>query len=79
VEIAVQINGKLRAVVRIPVDAQEDTVKSTALAHGTGLLRDIEAIASWYRHKILAMLGLKTIFQIEQFLEEVDSVEYGGK
>jgi leucyl-tRNA synthetase len=32
VEIAVQVNGKLRAVVKVPIDAQEDTVKSIALA-----------------------------------------------
>jgi leucyl-tRNA synthetase len=32
VEIAVQVNGKLRAVIKVPVDAQEDTVKSIALA-----------------------------------------------
>jgi hypothetical protein len=42
-------------------------------------MRDIEAIESLPGHKILAMLGLKTIFQMEQFLEEIDSVEYGGK
>jgi leucyl-tRNA synthetase len=32
VEIAVQVNGKLRAVVKVPIDAQEDTVKSIVLA-----------------------------------------------
>ncbi len=32
VEVAVQVNGKLKAVVKVPVDAQEDTVKSIALA-----------------------------------------------
>jgi len=32
VEIVVQVNGKLRAVVKVPVDAQEDTVKSIVLA-----------------------------------------------
>jgi len=79
VEIAVQINGKLRAVVRIPADAQEDAVKSTALAHGTGLLRDIEAIAFLPGHKILAMLGLRNYFSNRAGLEEIDSMEYGGK
>jgi len=44
-----------------------------------GPLMDIEAIASYPGHKTLAMLVSKTIFQIEQFLEEIDSVEYGGK
>jgi leucyl-tRNA synthetase len=32
VEIAVQVNGKLRAVVKVPIDAQEDAVKSIVLA-----------------------------------------------
>jgi leucyl-tRNA synthetase len=32
VEIAVQVNGKLKAVIKVPIDAQEDTVKSIALA-----------------------------------------------
>jgi leucyl-tRNA synthetase len=32
VEVAVQVNGKLKAVIKVPVDAQEDTVKSIALA-----------------------------------------------
>ena len=32
VEIAVQVNGKLRAVVKVPIDAQEDTVRSMVLA-----------------------------------------------
>jgi Leucyl-tRNA synthetase len=32
VEIAVQVNGKLKAVIKVPVDAQEDTVKSIVLA-----------------------------------------------
>ena len=54
-------------------------VRAFTATSGTGLLRNIEAIASWHGHKILAMLGLKTIFQMEQFLEEIDSVEYGGK
>jgi pyruvate ferredoxin oxidoreductase alpha subunit len=45
----------------------------------SGPLRNIEAIASHPGHKTLAMLVSKTIFQIEQFLEEIDSVEYGGK
>ncbi|MFN3599624.1 MAG: class I tRNA ligase family protein, partial [Aquificaceae bacterium] len=31
IEIPVQINGKLRGVIRVPVDAQEDTVKEIAL------------------------------------------------
>jgi pyruvate ferredoxin oxidoreductase alpha subunit len=54
-------------------------VRAFTATSGTGLLRNIEAIASLPGHKILAMLGLKTIFQMEQFLEEIDSVEYGGK
>ena len=32
VEVAVQVNGKLKAVIKVPIDAQEDTVKSIALA-----------------------------------------------
>ncbi|MFZ8785205.1 class I tRNA ligase family protein [Thermocrinis sp.] len=32
VEIAVQVNGKLKAVVKVPIDAQEDAVKSIVLA-----------------------------------------------
>jgi Leucyl-tRNA synthetase len=32
VDIAVQVNGKLKAVIKVPIDAQEDTVKSIALA-----------------------------------------------
>jgi Leucyl-tRNA synthetase len=32
VEIAVQVNGKLKAVIKVPVDAQEDAVKSIVLA-----------------------------------------------
>jgi leucyl-tRNA synthetase len=32
VEIAVQVNGKLKAVIKVPINAQEDTVKSIALA-----------------------------------------------
>ena len=32
VEEAVQVNGKLKAVIKVPIDAQEDTVKSIALA-----------------------------------------------
>jgi leucyl-tRNA synthetase len=32
VEIVVQVNGKLRAVVKVPIDAQEDAVKSIVLA-----------------------------------------------
>ena len=32
VEMAVQINGKLRATVRVPMNADKDTVKSAALA-----------------------------------------------
>jgi len=54
-------------------------VRAFSATSGPGLLRGIEAIASWHRHKILAMFDLKTIFQMEQFLEEIDSVEYGGK
>jgi leucyl-tRNA synthetase len=32
VEVAVQVNGKLKAVIKVPIDAQEDAVKSIALA-----------------------------------------------
>ncbi len=32
VEIAVQVNGKLRTVIKVPTDAQEERVKSIALA-----------------------------------------------
>jgi Leucyl-tRNA synthetase len=32
VEIAVQVNGKLKAVIKVPIDAQEDAVKSIVLA-----------------------------------------------
>jgi leucyl-tRNA synthetase len=32
VEVAVQVNGKLKAVIKVPINAQEDTVKSIALA-----------------------------------------------
>jgi pyruvate ferredoxin oxidoreductase alpha subunit len=54
-------------------------VRAFSATSGPGLLRGIEAIASWHRYKILAMFDLKTIFQMEQFLEEIDSVEYGGE
>ena len=32
VEIGVQVNGKVRGAIRIPVDADEDTAKTIALA-----------------------------------------------
>ena len=33
IKIAVQVNGKLRGEIEVPVDAPEDVVKNTALAH----------------------------------------------
>jgi pyruvate ferredoxin oxidoreductase alpha subunit len=54
-------------------------VRAFTATSGPGPLRNIETIASYPGHKTLAMLVSKTIFQIEQFLEEIDSVEYGGK
>lgn len=43
IDIPVQINGKLRGVIRVPVDAQEDTVKEIAL-------RD-QKISQWLKDK----------------------------
>jgi pyruvate ferredoxin oxidoreductase alpha subunit len=54
-------------------------VRAFSATSEPGPLMDIETIASYPGHKTLAMLVSKTIFQIEQFLEEIDSVEYGGK
>jgi leucyl-tRNA synthetase len=33
IEIPVQVNGKLRAVIRVPVDADSATIQATALAN----------------------------------------------
>jgi len=54
-------------------------VRAFSATSEPGSLMDIETIASYPGHKTLAMLVSKTIFQIEQFLEEIYSVEYGGK
>ena len=54
-------------------------VRALSATSRPGLLRGIEAIASWPVHRIPAMLGLRNHFQVEQFLEKIDSVEYGGK
>jgi len=41
---------------------------------------DIEAIASYPGHKMLAMFGLKNYFKLNRaVLEEIDLVEYGEK
>jgi pyruvate ferredoxin oxidoreductase alpha subunit len=54
-------------------------VRAFSATFEPGPLIDIETIASYPGHKTLAMLVSKTIFQIEQFLKGIYSVEYGGK
>ena len=41
VEIGVQVNGKLRDTVSLPVDAAEDVARAAALA-STGVIRYLE-------------------------------------
>jgi hypothetical protein len=54
-------------------------VRSYAFTSGSKPLVDIETIASYPGHKILAMFGFRNYFSNRAGLEEVDSVEYGGK
>ena len=48
VEVPVQVNGKLRSVIRIPADADQDTMRDTALAD----------------EKVLAFLGGKQVVKV---------------
>ncbi len=48
IEIPVQINGKLRGVIRVPVDAQEDIVKEIALKD--------QKVSHWLRGKEIKKL-----------------------